>query len=44
MYAPNLGQEWLWRLIFTLSAIGAIAAVVWIIKAIVWIFNHVKFI
>lgn len=44
MEAPNLGPEWFWYLLFIMGAIGFIASIVWIIKGIVWLFNHVQFV
>lgn len=43
MEAPNLGPEWFWYLLFLCGIIGVIASIVWVIKGIIWLCNHVSF-
>jgi hypothetical protein len=43
MEAPDFGPDWFWYLLFIVALVGIIASVVWVIKAIIWLFNHVQF-
>lgn len=42
MEAPNTGPDWIWTAIPILALIGIIALLVWIIKGIIWLFNHIQ--
>lgn len=41
MDSIDLGPEWFWKLVGFLAGVGLIAGVIWIIKGIIWLFNHV---
>ena len=43
MEAPDLGPEWFWNLLGVLAVIGIIASLVWVVKGIIWLINHVQF-
>lgn len=40
----SFGPDWLWKLLAFLAIVGAIAAVIWSIKGVIWLFNHVQII
>lgn len=44
MEAPDLGPEWLWYLLIIMGFIGIVAVVIWIIKGIIWLINHIQFV
>ena len=37
----DFGPEWFWRLFGLLAIVGVIAVIVWAIKAVIWLLNHV---
>jgi hypothetical protein len=39
----DFGPAWFWRLVGIMAAVGFVAAIIWAIKGIIWLFNHVRF-
>lgn len=37
----NMGSTAFWVSVLILAAIGVISAIVWIVKGVIWIYNHV---
>ena len=43
MEAPDLGPEWFCNLLMILAILGVLSSIFWIVKGIIWLFNHVHF-
>lgn len=38
----NFGPGWAWVLLGILAVVGFIAAIIWIVQGIIWLFNHIQ--
>lgn len=44
MYGGSFGHNWAWVLIGVCAVIGFFSAIYFLVKGIIWLFNHVQII